>query len=66
MLIKPVELSSEQMLDHARAFQQFRKAYRKHEAMQKNRSIINEKKTEGKKIGMIVNDTRTQINNLKT
>ena len=34
--------------------------------MQKNRTIINDKKSEGKKIGMIVNDTRTQINNLKS
>lgn len=34
--------------------------------MQKNRAIINEKKTEGKKIGIIVNDTRNQINKLKT
>jgi len=33
--------------------------------MQKNRAIINEKKTEGKKIGTIVNDTRNQINKLK-
>ena len=30
MLIKPVDLSSEQLLDHARAFEEFRKAYRKH------------------------------------
>jgi hypothetical protein len=48
MLIKPVELSSEQMLDHAKAFDEFRKAYRKHEAMKKNRTIINEKKAQGR------------------
>ena len=34
--------------------------------MQKNRSIINDKKAEGKKIGMIVNDSRNQINKLKS
>jgi hypothetical protein len=45
MLIRPLDLSSEQLLDQARAFEEFRKAYRKHEAMQKNRAIINDKKS---------------------
>lgn len=66
MLIKPLNLTSEQLLDDARAFEQFRKAYRKHEAMLKNVHLINDKKQQGKQLGLIVNDSRNQINKLKT
>jgi hypothetical protein len=40
MLIKPVNLTSEQMLDEAQAFEQFRKSYRRQEAMEKNMVIL--------------------------
>ena len=33
MLTRPLNLSSEEMMDHAMAFDQFRRAYRKYEAM---------------------------------
>jgi hypothetical protein len=33
MLIRPVNLTPEQMLDEAQAFEQFRRSYRRHEAM---------------------------------
>lgn len=40
MLIKPVNLTPEQMLDEAQAFEQFRRSYRRHEAMEKNVALL--------------------------
>ncbi len=48
MLIEPVNLTTEEILDHAKAFEQFRKAYRKKEAMEKNKLTLKQKMQEGR------------------
>lgn len=38
-------------MDHAMAFDQFRRAYRKYEAMENNKAILNKKMGIGKELG---------------
>ena len=61
MLIKPVNLSPEQMLDEAQAFEQFRRSYRRHEAMEKNVALLGYKMSRGKEIGKVMNEIRAKI-----
>jgi hypothetical protein len=65
MLIKPVNLTPEQMLDEAQAFEQFRRSYRRHEAMEKNVALLGEKMTKGKELGKVMNEIRNQIQQKK-
>lgn len=51
MLSRPLNLTSEEMMDHAMAFDQFRRAYRKYEAMENNKAILNKKMAVGKELG---------------
>jgi hypothetical protein len=48
MLIKPLNLSNEDLLDEARAFEAFRVSSRRYEAMQKNAEVLKEKMLTGK------------------
>lgn len=48
MLSRPLNLSSEELMDHAMAFDQFRRAYRKYEAMEQNKVILGKKMASGK------------------
>ena len=66
MLIRPLNLSSEEMMDHAMAFDQFRRAYRKYEAMENNKVILSKKMAMGKELGREVNEVREKVNRLKT
>ena len=61
MLIRPVNLTSEQMLDQAQAFEQFRRSYRRHEAMEKNMGLLEDKMVKGKELGKIMADLRKKI-----
>lgn len=65
MLVKPVNLTSEQMLDEAQAFEQFRRSYRRHEAMEKNMGLLQEKMTKGKELGKVMNEIRGKIQRAK-
>jgi hypothetical protein len=53
-----VQCSLEDLADRAKAFETFRKAYRKNEAMEENRSLLKEKYARGKALGQSVNDIR--------
>lgn len=65
MLLRPLNLTSEQLLNHTVAFEQFRKAYRKQEVIQQNEQIMKHKMEQGKELGKTVNKTREDINRLK-
>ena len=48
MLVKPLNLSNEDLLDNARAFEAFRVSSRRHEAIKKNAEVLREKMNLGK------------------
>ena len=48
----------EDLADRAKAFDHFRKSYRKNEAMEDNRNILKYKYARGKALGASVNDIR--------
>jgi kinesin family protein 6/9 len=54
----------EDLADRTKAFELFRKSYRKNEAMEDNRNILKEKYARGKALGQSVNDIRNQIKDL--
>ena len=60
----PIKCSLEDLADRAKAFEMFRKSYRKNEAMEDNRALLKEKYGRGKQLGADVNGTRTQIKDL--
>ena len=55
----PIQCSLEDLADRAKAFDMFRKSYRKNEAMEENRALLKEKYGRGKQLGANVNQTRT-------
>ena len=55
MLTAPVQLTMEDLADRAKAFEKFRKSYRKNEAMEDNRNLLKEKYARGKQLGQDVN-----------
>lgn len=64
LTIGPVKASLEDLADRTKAFELFRKSYRKNEAMEDNRNILKEKYARGKALGQSVNDIRNQIKDL--
>jgi len=54
----------EDLADRTKAFELFRKSYRKNEAMEDNRNILKDKYARGKALGQSVNDIRNQIKDL--
>jgi hypothetical protein len=48
MLVKPLNLSNEDLLDQARAFEAFRVSSRRYEAIQKNADVLKDKMKMGK------------------
>ena len=60
----PVQLTAEEITDRAKAWEKFRKSYRKNEAMNENRELLKEKFSLGKRLGVEVNETRTVIKSL--
>ncbi len=58
---EPIKLSKEELLDRTKAFDTFRKSYRKNEAMEENRSLLKDKYAEGKQLGADFADTRNRI-----
>ena len=57
----PINCSLEDLADRAKAFEMFRKSYRKNEAMEDNRALLKDKYARGKQLGGDVNASRTQI-----
>lgn len=60
----PVQCSLEELADRSKAFDMFRRSYRKNEAMEENRALLKEKYGRGKQLGGNVNQTRSQIKEL--
>lgn len=58
-----VQVSMEDLADRAKAFEVFRKSYRKNEAMEENRNLLKEKYARGKQLGGSVNECRNKIKN---
>lgn len=54
----------EELADRAKAFEKFRKSYRKNEAMEDNRNLLKEKYARGKQLGQEVNSSRQNIKKL--
>jgi len=57
----PIACTAEDLADRARAFDLFRKSYRKNEAMEENRTLLKEKYARGKELGNDVNESRNKI-----
>ena len=64
MVDGPIQCSMEDLADRTKAFDMFRKSYRKNEAMEENRALLKEKYGRGKQLGTNVNQTRVQIKDL--
>jgi hypothetical protein len=56
-----VHISPEDLMDRAKAFETFRKSYRKNEAMEENRSKLKELFGAGKSLGQELNETRIKM-----
>jgi kinesin family member 6/9 len=54
----PVAVSYEDLADRTKAFDLFRRSYRKNEAMDENRELLKQKYARGKELGELVNQSR--------
>ena len=61
MVSGPIQCSMDDLADRAKAFDMFRKSYRKNEAMEDNRLLLKEKYGRGKQLGQGVNQSRQLI-----
>lgn len=61
MITAPITCTAEDLADRARAFDMFRKSYRKNEAMEENRALLKDKYARGKELGNEVNESRNAI-----
>lgn len=59
-----VNISYEDLADRTKAFDLFRRSYRKNEAMDENRELLKQKYARGKELGSMVNESREQIKQL--
>lgn len=64
LLSGPVDIKPEDLMDRAKAFEAFRKSYRKNEAMEENKALLKEKFVIGKRLGGDVNMTRSKVKEL--
>lgn len=56
-----VQISAEDLMDRAKAFETFRKSYRKNEAMEENRQKLKDLFQSGKSLGQDLNETRIKM-----
>lgn len=61
MVSAPIQCSMDDLADRAKAFDMFRKSYRKNEAMEDNRLLLKDKYGRGKQLGSGVNSSRQLI-----
>jgi len=61
---EPIKVTAEELADRAKAFDVFRKSYRKNQAMEENRELLKERYGRGKQLGQSVNVTRNKIKDL--
>lgn len=62
---KDVLCNSDLLADRNKAFELFRKSYRKSEAIEENKQELKAKYDRAKELGQVVNSSRTSINNIK-
>ena len=60
----PTNIKPEDLLDRTKAFEMFRKSYRKNQAMDENKELYKEKVQHAKGLAMDVNNTRNHIKGL--
>jgi hypothetical protein len=65
-LISEVKLDKEDLVDKAKAFEKFRRYYRKNEAMEERKSILKAKMVEGKNTGVEAKEIKQQMTLLTT
>ena len=63
-LIGNVVLTPDDIKDRTKAFEKFRKSYRKNEAMEENKSLLKEKMVEGKRMGQEGKAVKDKIHRL--
>jgi len=59
-----IAVSYEDLADRTKAFDLFRRSYRKNEAMDENRELLKQKFARGKELGNLVNLSREEIKQL--
>lgn len=64
MITAPIACTAEDLVDRNKAFEMFRRSYRKNEAMEENRELLKTRYARGKELGNDVNESRVQIKNL--
>lgn len=62
---EPEMLSANLLADRNKAFEHFRKSYRKNEVIEENKALLKQKYGEAKALGAAVNAARNRINELK-
>ena len=60
-----VLINTNLLADRNKAFELFRKSYRKNEVIEENKAILKEKYTEAKALGQKVNERKKRISSLK-
>lgn len=63
-LISEVKLDTEDLVDKTKAFDKFRKSYRKNEAMEENKLILKEKMKEGKETGLHLKELKDEMKHM--
>lgn len=58
LVTSPINCSAEDLADRAKAFDMFRKSYRKNDAMEDNKELIKVKYARGKELGLLVTDSK--------
>ena len=61
----PISVSKEELQDRLKAFEVFRKSYRKYEAMQDNRVLLKQKMDKGRALGPELAKCRQQKNTVQ-
>ncbi|EGR31732.1 kinesin family member 6, putative [Ichthyophthirius multifiliis] len=65
MLLAPLNLTNEQLMDRANCFEIFRKSYRKNQVMEENKNVLKEKFEKARQLGQQVNNARSKIDQMK-
>ena len=63
-LIKEVKLDKEELVDKAKAFEKYRRYYRKNEFMEESKGLLKKRMEEGRDLGIEAKDTREEIRSL--
>ncbi|KAL4455465.1 hypothetical protein ABPG74_012617 [Tetrahymena malaccensis] len=65
MLLAPLNLTNEQLMDRANCLELFRRSYRRNQVMEDNKLVLKDKFEVARKMGQIVNAARSKIDQYK-